>query len=623
MIVPMKKVSFVVLDSQKKYALEQLRSLGLVHLEKLEGSGETLASLRASWNKTITSLNCLKDIALPKDMAKKAKNISLHPVLKADAVYAVVEKVSSLVAEKRTLEELIIRNGRECERFVKWGGIDPEDFTYLAHENIVLMPYEIPVSKYTLLPKDVEVLRVNADKAEIRFLLIAKDGVRPDNLPPDAFAVFLPEKSTKVLQSEIDGSKIRIAAIDDELLSLTVNITAMKKYGERLEKEIEFEVLYTGMGYESESEKSAHRLAWIIGYVPACELPAVQTRAKDEKWALLAEEPAEEDEVPTKLKNNKLVSLIYPVSDFLGIVPGYREYDISNWFLLFFTIFFGMIFGDAGYGSLLVLVALGGICMAVRKKKSPPAVMMLLLLLGSVTIVWGVLTCSWFGLLPDQIPAVLQNISIWQFNNANPEAPKNIKIFCFTLALIQLSIAHLKGIAHNIRSLKLLGDLGSLFMVWGMYSLVLNMVVDSVQFPMTNVTFILIGTGFGLSFIFSNYAGSVIASVLESFKNIISVMLGVVNVFSDIVSYIRLWAVGIAGAAIAQTVNLMAGPLLGGFLIFAGILLLTFGHGLNMILNVLSVIVHGVRLNTLEFSTHLGMTWSGVKYEPFKAAVEK
>ena len=83
-------------------------------------------------------------------------------------------------------------------------------------------------------------------------------------------------------------------------------------------------------------------------------------------------------------------------------------------------------------------------------------------------------------------------------------------------------------------------------------------------------------------------------------------------------SYIRLWAVGLAGGAISATINEMAGPMLGGAIIFAGILLLVFGHGLNYVMNVLSVIVHGVRLNTLEFSNHLGLTWSGFKYEPFK-----
>jgi V/A-type H+-transporting ATPase subunit I len=110
-------------------------------------------------------------------------------------------------------------------------------------------------------------------------------------------------------------------------------------------------------------------------------------------------------------------------------------------------------------------------------------------------------------------------------------------------------------------------------------------------------------------------------SILESLKNIISVFLGIVNVFSDIVSYIRLWAVALAGAAISGTVNAMAGPMFGKLTMMVfGVILLVFGHGLNMILNLLSVIVHGVRLNTLEFSQHLGMAWSGTKYRPFADA---
>ena len=85
-----------------------------------------------------------------------------------------------------------------------------------------------------------------------------------------------------------------------------------------------------------------------------------------------------------------------------------------------------------------------------------------------------------------------------------------------------------------------------------------------------------------------------------------------------VVSYIRLWAVALAGAAISDTVNTMAGPMMGkAILMVAALVLLVFGHGLNMVLNLLSVIVHGVRLNTLEFSTHLGVSWSGTKYQPF------
>ena len=413
-------------------------------------------------------------------------------------------------------------------------------------------------------------------------------------------------------------------------------------------KDIEFENAYSGMATDAEEGTEA-TLAWLTGYVPAEELSIVQKAAKENHWACLADDPAEEDEVPTKLQNNKFVSLIYPVSDFLGTVPGYREYDISSWFLLFFCVFFGMIFGDGGYGLLLVGTALGMFLSNIVKRKSVPAPLYLLLLLGLSTTMWGALTCNWFGLKPELLPETLKPILFsldWNYISNASSLPtnlvtENLQIFCFSLALIHLSIAHLMAIAKNIKSPKFLGDLGSLLLLWGIFYLVLNMVVNGVRFPfdldiadvplalganvefaktgisVATVMFPLIGIGFVLNFVFANYNGSVIESVKESCVNIISVLLGVVNVFSDIVSYIRLWAVGLAGAAIAQTVNEMAGPTLGGFLIFAGILLLVFGHGLNMVLNVLSVIVHGVRLNTLEFSSHLGMSWSGFSYKPF------
>jgi V/A-type H+-transporting ATPase subunit I len=185
---------------------------------------------------------------------------------------------------------------------------------------------------------------------------------------------------------------------------------------------------------------------------------------------------------------------------------------------------------------------------------------------------------------------------------------------------------------RNRKSLKAIGDFGSLIELWGMFYVVMAMVGDPDRFslgvnestiyvagiPLPYLAIGVLLAGFALSFVFSNYEGSVKASVLESCKNIISVVLGVVNVFSDTVSYIRLWAVALAGAAISGTINTMAGPMLGKFtMILFGAILLVFGHGLNLILNLLSVIVHGVRLNTLEFSQHLGMAWSGTKYSPF------
>ena len=216
----------------------------------------------------------------------------------------------------------------------------------------------------------------------------------------------------------------------------------------------------------------------------------------------------------------------------------------------------------------------------------------------------------------------------WTQGQAGLTTAQNMQIFCFTLALIQLVIAHIKGVARNRKSLSMLGDVGSILQLIGIYYVVLSLVVNAQVFsfslaiggiPVGLVAIAFVAVGFILSFIFANYAGNIVESILASVKDIVSVLLGVVNVFSDIVSYIRLWAVGLAGAAISSTVNELASPLLGNFMLMViAIVLLVFGHGLNMILNVLSVIVHGIRLNTLEFSSHLNMSWSGHKFKPFE-----
>ena len=501
--------------------------------------------------------------------------------------------------------------------------------------------YEISAEKYSLIDQEIETILVNNDKKNVRFLVIGHE-TRPEKLLPEAFEVPFPRMSTQALVQEIKKDEKEIKDIERFYFENAKYIPAIVKFRKNLESDIEFENVNAGM--EHEETASENELAWISGYVPVADLEEFKKACAENQWALAYTDPEDEDlEVPTKLKNNKFVSLIYPLTDFLGTVPGYHEYDISGWFLLFFTIFFGMIFGDGGYGLLVTGIAILMILKNLFTGKKVPALLGLVTLVGFATIAWGMVTCTWFGLKPEQLPQWLVNLSIPQISNAydgpawtpfwKPDATEgltnaqNLQIFCFSLALLQLSVAHIKAMIRNRKSLKVLGDFGALLQLIGMYWVVLSMVVSSSVFSFTEKIYgfpiglfeiCLVGVGFVLSFIFSNYEGSIGASVLESCKNIISVLLGVVNVFSDIVSYIRLWAVGLAGAAISNTVNEMAGPLLGHFITFIFfVMLVAFGHGLNMILNLLSVIVHGVRLNTLEFSSHLGMSWSGIKYQPF------
>lgn len=636
MIVPMKKVSLVVLNNERKDALTQLKKVGVVHLEQIDGSSEQLSLYKEASNNAVTANAILSDIKV----AKKKSFSSTVKTLSNDEVVAKCKHVIDISDKKKKLLEEIASDAAEIERFANWGQVDIDDFAYLKEKGISFKMYEIPEDKYGLIDEKLTTICVNRIKKIVRFLLIDASEDRPEGLPPEAFEVPMPVLSTKDLAKRVEDNEAEISKIEEELKSETVYISQIQDFKSNLESDIQFETIYSGMGQENSGKTTD--LAWLTGYVPIDSFDKLKDCVTKNSWAMAASDPTEEDNVPTKLKNNKFVSLIYPLTDFLGTVPGYHEYDISGWFLLFFCVFFGMIFGDGGYGLLVTIASLVLVLKSLFQKKSVSPLMGLLLLLGLSTVAWGTVTCTWFGLKPEQLPAWLTSLSITPISNAagsdyrlylpwNTEVGlttgQNLQIFCFTLAFLQLSVAHLKGMARNRKSLKVLGEFGSLLQIWGMFYVVLSMVVSSALFPLGlvvnnipvgTIAIVLVGGGFALSFIFSNYEGNIGASILESCKNIISVLLGVVNVFSDIVSYIRLWAVGLAGSAISNTVNEMAGPLLGHAITFiAFVALIAFGHGLNMVLNLLSVIVHGVRLNTLEFSTHLGMSWSGFKYNPF------
>ena len=639
MIVPMKKVSLFIRESKKEETLKKLRKAGILHIEITEGSGERLASLR---EQSAVLERALLTIGKPK--AAEQKDIST-----ADAL-AAAERILSLDADKKQHEAERIALSAELDRLAGWGDIDPSSIRELEARGYEISFYEMPRAEYGLLTEKIRTVRLDATRSTVRFMLLrSRKEVTDAASPPTAYRLVLPQLSTQKMRQRLSELSASIAEIDEALASAACYTEGIKGAIQATEKEIEFETYATGMAQEAlqPDGRVPTSISYFTGYIEAENLDGLKQTAASNSWGLLVEEPTEEDNVPTKLKNNRFVSLIYPLTDFLGTVPGYFEYDISGWFLAFILIFFGIIFGDGGYGLLICAIAAIPIARALITGKQISPMFLLVGLFGLSTVLWGTVTCTWFGLPPEKLPAWLKVLSVPPISNVYAErlwtlpwtpdgvgltTAQNLQIFCFSLALIQLSVAHIKGAARHRASIKMLGDIGSILQLLGIYYLVLSLVVNAEVFsfglviggiPVGIVAIALIATGFAMSFVFSNYEGSLIRSILSSLKNIVSVLLGVVNVFSDIVSYIRLWAVGIAGAAISATVNELVSPLLGNFMlmIFA-IVLLVFGHGLNMILNILSVIVHGIRLNTLEFSSHLDMSWSGHKFKPFKEQID-
>ncbi|MDR2363090.1 MAG: V-type ATP synthase subunit I [Spirochaetaceae bacterium] len=615
MIVPMKKVSLVVMEKNRDASLEKLREAGVLHLEKRNVRSDGLTRLLDRKAKAETALGILRSYPVEKNAGTAPREVFSSGDRDGAAPPDLTARVLELGDEKKALQEQLLANAKERSRVEKWGNFDPRAFAEFAQKGVVLIPYELSPKGRESLPEGLIVL--GQDKTTARVLSVGKE-------IPGESPWALPERSLAEIDALLADIRDKLADIEDQLRALALRKDSLEGEREALLQQIEFETARAGME-TVENVPAEFTVSWITGFVPREDLGVLKRAAAENGWALMADDPEEWDPVPTKLKNNRLVSLIYPLTDFLETLPGYNEVDISGWFLFFFCIFFGMIFGDAGYGLLLMLI---GIIAAVKTaKKGVPAGIKMLLLLSFSNLAWGVLTCTWFGMDTALLPDFLKRISLPLISGAvaaqSPEAKaivdQNLMIFCFSLALAQLSVGHIIGIIRNIKTPKFLGELGSLGMLAGMFNVVLALVVsnDYRQIPFLPLSIYLIGGGFLLSFVFANYAGNIGTSILESFKNIIPVVLGIANVFSDIMSYIRLWAVGLAGASISSTVNTLAGPLLGNFLVFLGIILLVFGHGLNLILNVLSVLVHGVRLNTLEFSSHVGLAWSGVAYKPF------
>jgi V/A-type H+-transporting ATPase subunit I len=636
----MKKVSLLVMDKDRNAALEKIRDIGVVHLEKKTGSSPALTTLINRKTQIEIASGILSAFAPKK--AKKSKKVPEKSAFDGNLVSHIV----ALSERRKKLQDYMFNHEREKHHFEKWGEFNPQDFVYLAKNGVHAYLYDISAVSYENNAKDIPVIVLSWNQKSSTVCLVAFD-VIPNETPWP-----LPDRPLSVVNERNKIRKTELEKIDAELAELAPLKKLVDEERGKVLAAIEFETARAGMeliAQEPNADTARYAISWISGYVPASDVGALKRAASENSWALCSVDPADDDaEVPTKLVNNKLASLIYPLTGFLEMSPGYRETDISGWFLLFFTLFFGMIFGDAAYGAILILISV--MCILKTAKKGVPAIFKFLLLMSVSNFVWGVLTCAWFGFDVSQVPQFLQNIRLplivnvsgadgWvaAYNAGNvwiqaglvpaysssaelSDAVKtNLMVFCFSIALVQLGIAHIKGIISNIKSPKVLAEIGQLGMLVGMYFVVLSLVVNNTGFGgvKTWQYGCLVG-GFALVFTFGNYEGSIIKSLLTSCANILTNVLGVTNVFSDIMSYIRLWAVGLAGASIATTVVGFAGPMMGHLIFFIfGVALFLFGHSFNMVLNVLSVLVHGVRLNTLEFSSHLGLTWSGFAYKPF------
>jgi V/A-type H+-transporting ATPase subunit I len=598
MIVQMKKLTLLCVAHDRAATLDALRGLGVLHVTPVVSPAST--GLEDAREKAAGLQRLLDAIPVAAELPPTGRDLR-----------TVIADVSDLLDARKEWQERLEFLKAELERTAPFGAFDPAEIRALARNGIVLKLYRASAKSVLPLPAGVAAQKVDVRKADAYWALFA-------NQPFDwagAEEQKLPEGATEQLQFEAERLDVGLAGIAEELKRTAGDRALLERAAAAAAADVRFQEVRAGMG-------TTEKIAYVQGFAPIDAVEAVREAAARHGWGVLVADPGPQDDVPVKLRQPRWAKPIQAVFDGINVLPGYAEADVSVVFMLFFSLFFAMIIGDAGYGTLFLGLTL------LFRKKMPRNASNLLLATSACTIVWGLVTGSVFGINQE----FLQNTffaKLWIpfLHPLRERTPQNVMGMCFFVGAVQLSIGHLWNVVDLVKqkSLKALEQIGWTITTWYMFAVADSMVIGGNMLkylgsPAALQPFVgspldvacLVGVALIVLFMMKP------SEIKDGWFNLALLPLNLIGNFTDVVSYVRLYAVGTAGFAVASAFNSMIfggevtllGGLLGAVLAFAA-------HTLNVLLCVMGVLVHGIRLNTLEFSNHKGISWSGSPYRPF------
>jgi len=613
MIIPMKLVTLLCLEQDRTAAVDALAGLELMQLcRTAPPATKDVSAVAAQLN------DCERVIGIVRS-APAMKNPPAAPELPDDELVAYASKLISGKAAAFKEQE---RLQHDLNLLAPWGEFDRSAIAKLEAKGVYVTLCAAPRNifdqrrKDDAFPENAALSVISMDKNMVHYALVSESPVETDD------AVVLPEETLSDARKDLDSCRKAISDADTAITAAKALLPRLEAKLAALRNQLEFASARDNM-------EQSGAIAYLQGYVPVTRIEALKAAAVKNGWALQIDDPAEDDQnVPTYIEKPRFLNVLDPLFDFVGISPGYRESDVNMFFFFFFPIFFGMILGDAGYGALMLVV--GTVCLlAFHAKKAARLPLVLLVFLASYTFIWGWLNGAWFGLPKDVLPGWMQGWSMISDPANSPAAHKfakfyNIDVsdltsdkltqwFCFLLAMLHLMSAHIVRFFTGIRKdWRELSNIGWALMIFANFLLAVGLIVFSGTFPSWGV------------YVYIAAAVLILITIRPSQR--LNLPFDMIGSFTDVLSYIRLFAVGLSGMYIAQKFNMMgmmaknAVPdkyAVIGFILL--ILVAVAGHVLNLALGFLGVLVHAVRLNTLEFSNHMGLQWSGFKFKPFSA----
>lgn len=577
MILPMKKITLLCLNEDQNKMLHSLQDIGMVHITHCRQPLCSELEKEKAWF----------------DRLQKARDaLPLNPerAPTGDAVQVTLEKVEKLVQRRKELEGAWKTGNDERQRVLPYGNFDPARISSLAKRGVNVRLYRAPLHSPVITPEGSVFFVIRKDRHFQYFALVGTGDFACDY---EAFQI--PEQSLAETETRLSTIEKEMESISEEFDRFGSEKKALETTLMRTQEKIGFMEVKAGMG-------SHETISCLQGYCPAAMVDEILKAPSLQDCGSIITDPSTGDDVPTLIRNPKWVRPVGALFNMIHILPGYREKDISAVFLIFFCLFSALLIGDAGYGICMLLIT-----MVLKKvfSNAPSAPFLLLGILGICTTVWGILTGNYFGISAIPAPYTVLRVE-WLTHE------KNIIHLCFLIGSIHLTVAHAWNAISIINSTKAVAQIGWIGMTWTMYMIACTMILDA-PFPAWGSY--LLSTAFGCIVLFTLTPGK----IKQDWQGLMMLPLNIISNFVDIVSYLRLFAVGSASLAVATSFNEMAwgkgiNPVLSGGI---AAMILFLGHGLNIALMALGILVHGVRLNTLEFAGHVGIQWKGIPYHPF------
>ncbi|MGQ3676646.1 V-type ATP synthase subunit I [Xanthobacter sp. TB0139] len=591
-IARMQRITLCGPSADKARTLDALQALGVMHLIPLSDPGPLVPRDATRTNRTEEAWRHLEEAA--------DKRLTFRPGIAFD-LDEVVARVLDNRAHLRTLHNRIEFLQNRVEALAPWGDIHFPALNEMGGQRLWF--YALPLATRPAL-----------DRVELPWQVVRKTSttlyvvvISPEEPPADLLPV--PRTCTGNLPRSVMKQEVEeLAVAIDQAESARSELTRWRlALGLHLAAAADREDLDVAMAQTLDAEA----VFAVQGWVPIDATAAVCELAEKARLAFVVEEPGPEDMPPTQLRTPAGMESGSDLT-FFYTSPGYRSWDPSLMVFASFALFFSMIVADAGYAIIIALTTLlfwkklGGTAGGRRGR-------VLLGVLSTTAIVYGVLAGSYFGLEPPE-GSWLAAISIIDVQNFDQMMDLTIFIGALHLSIALGAVAWL-----NRTSGKGFSALGWIVALWS--GMMLAHGADDSLFAMETIGSL--GLAVGLCMVFSGAAAAVpVTTPKDWLKRLIAgamALTSATKLFGDVLSYLRLFALGLASASLAITFNTLAVEMRGthpGLGVLLMILILVFGHSVNFMLGVMSGVVHGLRLNFIEFFGW-GLTEEGYPFRAF------